>query len=36
MTTSVSKLDNAVLENAAMANAGQSLQRYGFGFACEK
>ena len=26
LTTSISKLDNAVLENAAMANAGQSLQ----------
>lgn len=26
LTTSISKLDNAVLENAAMSNAGQSLQ----------
>lgn len=26
LTTAISKLDNAVLENAAMANAGQSLQ----------
>lgn len=32
LTTSISKLDNAVLENAAMANAGQSLQGTVSGF----